>query len=754
MEAVVDTVPVTVAFPVRVGEVEPVPHRLTVAVTEGLALADVAPVKEALTVGELEAEADVVAVAPSPGEGVAVPLPTKEGVPPRGLALGQLDTEGEPEGASDSLGGLEAVAQPVDDALEPTVRELDADKLGDPEARALPLPVTDAEGLREAAEEEVADAAEEAERDAPMEPLASGDGEPVGEPGMGLPEPLRDPVTDCEGAPLPVREALPVRVVEGQGVLEEECDSEGVVVAGGREEVLLVRVAVSQKLPVEDTEAVAPPGDGVTEPQGEAPMVALPHAVAVMRAVPVGEALSRAEAEAERETAAEAVAGPVAEGAPDAVGQGVTEWVGDTPALAEPLPLALALRVASEEALPHAVAVGVGEREVTASVPLGVLDTLAVAHTEGDAAREPDGESEVLGVREVAAETEEECEAEGHPEEEREGDADAVGVRVEEALPDRVPDTVLHAERDVEKLALPEALWQWEVPALVEAVALREGESVPVAEREPVEVAQGEGVSLPSAGVALRRRLGEGTPVKDTGGEALRVGASGEPEALAEAERVAEGDWEGECEGEVEALVALPGEALPSGVAVPHTEAVGEGVSVAPPVRDVVGVSVTASDRVPLAHTDAEGVPEVRAVALGQRDAEEQGLAVRELLPHADTVGVPLLLTEAQREGESDALGEGVVEGEREGSARVAVRGPLREALVEPHGWATRRGRHAYPRRRRRWRCRWRRRLIGPHGGLPTADYYHDAQRAFEPPWPLPDGPRVAADPAERAGEL
>ena len=117
-EAVMDRVPVTVALPVLVGVEEPVPHKLTVAVTEGLALADVAPVKEALEVGEVGAEADGEAVAPpAPGEGEAVPLPSKEGVPPKGLALGQPDAEGEPEGTRDSLAKLEALAQPEGDAL-------------------------------------------------------------------------------------------------------------------------------------------------------------------------------------------------------------------------------------------------------------------------------------------------------------------------------------------------------------------------------------------------------------------------------------------------------------------------------------------------------------------------------------------------------------------------------------------------------------------------------------------------------------
>ena len=51
------------------------------------------------------------------------------------------------------------------------MREADAEKLGDPDARALPLPVAVPAGLREATEEGVADAAEEAERDAPREPL-------------------------------------------------------------------------------------------------------------------------------------------------------------------------------------------------------------------------------------------------------------------------------------------------------------------------------------------------------------------------------------------------------------------------------------------------------------------------------------------------------------------------------------------------------------------------------------------------------
>ena len=205
------------------------------------------------------------------------------------------------------------------------MREADAEKLGDPDARALPLPVAVTEGLREATEEGVADAAEEAERDAPREPLASGDGEPVGEPGRGVPEPLREAATVCEGAPLPVKEALPVRVVEEQGVLEVECESEGVVVVEGLWEAVLLRLAVSQKLPLEEPEAVAPPADCVAKPLGEAPTVALPHAVAVTRAVPVGGALSHAEAEAEREAAADTVAGPVAVGAPVKVGQGVAE---------------------------------------------------------------------------------------------------------------------------------------------------------------------------------------------------------------------------------------------------------------------------------------------------------------------------------------------------------------------------------------------------------------------------------------------
>lgn len=59
--------------------------------------------------------------------------------------------------------------------------------------------------------------------------------------------------------------------------------------------------------------------------------------------------------------------------------------------LTETLPLALALRVASAVAVPHAEVVAVEENDGTASVPLGLLDSLAVAHTESDVVGEPDG---------------------------------------------------------------------------------------------------------------------------------------------------------------------------------------------------------------------------------------------------------------------------------------------------------------------------------------------------------------------------
>jgi hypothetical protein len=266
--------------------------------------------------------------------------------------------------------------------------------------------------------------------------------------------------------PPEVNVKLPVRVVEEQGVLEVECDPEGVVVAEGRKEAVLLRLAVPQKLPLEDTEAVAPPADCVAEPLGEAPSVALPPAVKVTRAVPVGEAVPVRAAEddtfpdavpvADCEDSGDEVLDTESVATPEAVFDAVEDPVG------EPVPLPDLVAELDAVVVVTAVLVGDAEEDPdTEKLPLGegLSDCDAVPESVA---------TDAEGVRETSAVTDDVpqllCVGDGVREGGDVGDDGALGVRTadgvavvegdEGAVPEVVADPTLVTDAVAHTLTL------------------------------------------------------------------------------------------------------------------------------------------------------------------------------------------------------------------------------------------------------------------------------------------------------------
>jgi len=616
-EAVVDTVPDTVAFPDEVGVTDAVPHSDTVGDTEGLPLTVAQPEEVPLPVAEGAGELVAVAVPPA-SEGEALPLLASEGVPPSGLADGQPDTEGDPEAARDSVVTREALAPGLAEPLAAGQRVLEGEALGERDSRELLLPETDTEGLPDAAGEAVAEAAEEAERDAPPrgEPLGLGDRGAVREP-RGEALLLSEAEWETEGVAHTVPVRLTVRVAEAHVEAEGVADSEAAAEAEESGVRVALALADSQRLPVVETVAVAAGGEGDVEALGEVSREAVRLALGVSRLLAVGEALAAAEREEERDAAAEAVAHAVAEPPPavEAEGQGVTVCDSECALESEPLELALGVLVAVVVAELHAVAEGVGEVVGSASVALGECEALAEWQPLGDAAREEHAEAEAEAQRLPAAEAEGEDEPEGLAEAVREACADAVAERVAGALPESVPDAEMHAVGEEEKLALPDALGHADTQLLPEGVLLRERERVPDVVTVGDAEAHTESLSVKLA-EPERSLLGEGAPVAVTVAVPLLVGASAVAVALTEAQPETLSEGEAESEGAALALEKLAGEGVLSGEPLPLRDAEGVTEPEAGPVADTERVAPREAVCAPLAH--AVGVGDHVACALAE----------------------------------------------------------------------------------------------------------------------------------------
>ena len=229
-----------------------------------------------------------------------------------------------------------------------------------------------------------------------------------------------------------------------------------------------------------------------------------------------------------------------------------------------------------------------------------------------------------------------------------------------EALAER--GGVAEGEADGERL--PEGLREGEPEALALRAALRESLTVQLMVTDTLCVREG-GRSV-SDGVwlveALALREAEGVPLVEGLQEGERVGTTlrvteGEslPEALALGESVAEAETEGECVSRAEA----------DWLAVADTDGVSEGgagggMNVALPL--VLGV------REPLADSEGEGVPEGDTV--GDWDTADEGVAV--------VVAEEEAVEEEETEGEVVAEEEPVEE--EEGVAEVeAVEEPVEE---------------------------------------------------------------------------
>jgi hypothetical protein len=304
---------------------------------------------------------------------------------------------------------------------------------------------------------------------------------------------------------------------------------------------------------------------------------------------------------------------------------------------------------------------GVAEGEsICEALPRVERETLFVG--EGEVLRAPLQES-LPGSEGVG-----EAHAEGEPLPLRVSDCDARGepLSVGAALGER--------ESRAEALASPsEPLTRGDREAPPVAVAAPECDA-------PPPPAGGEGVAE-----AQPEKLGEPLPLPLRGCERLAL-----PLPLSRALAVVLRDWEAQAEGERDALavaVATSGEALP---ALP-AEVVGETAPVkdANAVEDEPAPPPLAEPRALPLPTDEEAQLEALSVARGERLAEAQGDALREVAAQGEggallVGGAPeaLVAAEALR-AERLAIGESEGRGEREGEAAVETVGvPLGEKAL------------------------------------------------------------------------
>jgi hypothetical protein len=491
------------------------------------------------------------------------------------------------------------------------------------------------------------------------EAVAVVQGEPVGEPPVGVHVPLPRPLAEAQG----VAEA----VAQGERVApppEALTRDEAVGEGGGEALRALVAVpapplaeAEGQGLPVAERTALlvaANTGVGVAQAVGEGKVVPLPCGVAL----PEGEALPLA-----------LVAGvPVA---PLAVGA------------SEPLPLAVSEAMAEQEALAQPLALGVREApgEAVSVPPEGEGEPTGEAlptspgvalPAAGEGVADTDGEVKALPLTVVDGE--------------KDGEPLGEGAEDDEVVAASVPTGVAERREEGDSEPLVEALWLAEaLPEGAPLEALPQGEGVPVGGAErvgapalPDTEGEGEAERVAAATVAVGAPtlpVPECEPPPDAVPHPL---ALGEPLLLREAGNVADWEPEGVGEGVAHTLAAAEGEG--GGLSERGGEALGAGLreGEGPPLTVAGGLRLSPAEAEAEAHADTEGVAEGVVLPLAERETvahavplalaegliDETGDAEGGLLALASALALALRLGDA--EGVKLALEQRVAEGLRE----------------------------------------------------------------------------------------
>ncbi len=509
-------------------------------------------------------------------------------------------------------------------------REGDAEAVGQPVARRVPLSVAVGcalvegvvEGAREADAEGVREALPRGERDAEgdSEALRDGAGLPVGPPGVALCESLAQPEGEAlppprAGEALPQGDALkePLAQEDAERLARGELDSEllavPVVEADSAPEALPKGDGDGERapLPVGSPREAVPQGDRV--PLRDGVMVALPVSGSELLldtdaegeggALRDSDAERHAEGDAEELTLHERVGSALLLAEGNDVGDGVGGEEPEVKLEALPVRDSLAQGVGDPERLALPLGVPVSQRDalpaprLADTLPLSVApridaEGVAVSQKLSLARAVSEKEPVVEGVGEGDVVPERHCDGEGVAVtlSKREGVGAAVGVRGAER--DRA------SEGDVVAEALPPAggLEALTVPvdvpaprlAVHDALAHAEGEAPPDGDGdtdaqgvgEAPALAQDEAVAAP-LNEMLRSpvRVSVGTPLCD----AL-------PRVVTEGQRVAEGVGDGdterradtESEGDAEAEAPTERVALPRGEALAEREAEGHAL--------------------------------------------------------------------------------------------------------------------------------------------------------------------------------
>ena len=652
-------------------EVLPLRSALTLAICEALAtpvaVAASEKAAEVLPVASVDAEGDAVAEAQEVAEReagrVAAPLT---------LVVEDGDMRGEAVVSSFGLPLATAVdeAQPEEEPVRGAEKDPDADRVGRAEAEA--EPVRSAVAVEEGEPRALPDP-----RALPVPSVfADTDSTAVAELRAIVAVPAKDSEADALGLRLPGAEALS----EGVALLDEEGEA-----VGGAEGV------------VESTSVVVPKPVTLLEPLkvtaaalALAGSVGAPLPVAARSGVAVGCSEGGSVAVPRPERVAEGHALPVAlpEGAPplgvaklDVVGRAV--WLGGEVALGSGERLALVDSVCVRVAVGEAQDVGVALSEAGAEVEgVGVTvgkGTVAVRRGEDVGEPEPVVEAETLAVGLSS------------------GERDREGSRVGERVPsgDRVSEVgglgVAEGSAGVEEgstlmegepLAVPPP--PPTSPAalpLPVALALEAPDSVPEAAVETV----GEGArELLRTGVAQGRAEAESVKEND---------ADREAEPLMEAEGVREGDAEEEPRAPVgDAETLLPPVPVADSVRVDCAEVVREAGGVSVPVAEGEAVEERSGESVKAAEAEAVEVTQVLVVAVGAAsEGEAVAEAVRAALGRAEALLGALRVLLRVGSGEKDAVEEvqmvGVaVEQPVSGGDKEGVGVPREEGVTDTDG--------------------------------------------------------------------
>ncbi len=601
----------TAAAPtVKVGaadaEAAPAALRCEDAVGAGVVV-ELPAVPEALAV--TEGEVDTTRVARGEAVGLLAVLVKRGEVPFVAVGSGEPDADG--EGDPVALSDGEAVDESVQKELAEALADAETveDRVRDPVAQALPLPL----------------------------PVAPAEADVVG---VAPAEAERDAVA------LPLNEAPAVALLVAHGEAKPE-DVGSRAVPVGEERVVEDGVAVMVTMSMETVP------EGVALPRGE-PLVVWDRecdadaeklGVCVLEADSEGEGVLEAVGDAERESLGDADAEEVLEGAADCVvdTDAHTLTLADADARAEDvalrdwllLPEGLPLRdgcdaVAQAEGVDETLC----ERVAEALPPLGVLVPAARSSVPlGEPLRVSVGDAEKLALKGAVADSV--------------TLRDTVGLREPHAVGELVEDT----QGDDRGLTVGKTL--------ADGVALSGGEGdaepLPAPARalgEPAPLAEGEALSQPLPLGRLDAEV-EGVLLCDTEGEPLAL-EERESTALADSERVTlsvaveerltTGDGEGETDVEGDAdtnglrLGVPDAEGLLLAEVVPDVLLVPVVVRVA--VRVALAVALLVEDREPVEVVLAVDVPVALRVAVLVAVAVGVVRAVAEALPVAVAVGV------------------------------------------------------------------------------------------------------------------